>query len=269
MLAFPNAKINIGLKITEKREDGFHNIESCFYPVGWCDALEILPSKNTSFRSSGISIPGNSADNLCIKAYKLLSADYTIPAVEMHLLKSVPIGAGLGGGSSDAAFAIKMLNELFALHISLEEQISYARRLGSDCAFFIENHPTYCYNKGDEFEPIEVVLTGKWIALINPGIHISTQEAYSGIQPQPSETDLRLLLKQPLPEWKYQVKNDFEATLFPKYPLLSDIKVMLYKQGAAYASMSGSGSTIYGIFDEEVDLTDEFTGYKIWQGFMQ
>lgn len=269
MLAFPNAKINIGLNITEKRPDGFHNIESCFYPVDWCDALEMLPSEKTSFRSSGISIPGNPDDNLCLKAFKLISADYKIPPVEMHLLKSVPIGAGLGGGSSDAAFAIKTLNELFNLDLSQEMQVGYARRLGSDCAFFINNHPAYCYHKGDEFEPIDLVLTGKWIVLVNPGIHISTQEAYAGIQPQASETDLRILLRKPLTEWQHQVKNDFEATLFPKYPLLSDIKMKLYNHGAAYASMSGSGSTIYGIFDKEVDLTTVFDGYNIWQGFMR
>lgn len=269
MLVFPNAKINIGLNIVEKRPDGFHNIESCFYPVGWSDALEILPARTLNFKSSGIVIPGAPEQNLCIKAYRLLAADYSIPAVDMHLLKSVPIGAGLGGGSSDAAFAIKALNELFDLKISLGNQIGYARRLGSDCAFFIRNQPVYCFHKGDEFEEIDLRLTGKWIVLVNPGLHISTLEAYSGIKPQHSEHDLRTILKQPIPRWRDFVKNDFEATLFPKYPLLEKIKDNLYQRGADYVSMSGSGSTVYGIFDEEIDLSRAFPVHKVWQGVLQ
>lgn len=269
MLAFPNAKINIGLNITEKRADGFHNIESCFYPVGWSDALEILPAEKTSFQSSGIPIPGDPADNLCLRAYQLIAEDFTLPPVNIYLLKSVPIGAGLGGGSADAAFAIKILNDLFHLQIPTEKQLAYARKLGSDCAFFIENKPAYCYNKGDEFEPIDLKLSGKWIVLVNPGIHISTQEAYAGIKPKPSETDIRQNLRQPLSHWKSFVKNDFEATLFPKYPLLPEIKKKLYAFGAEYASMSGSGSTVYGIFNEEIDLSHEFAVNKIWQGMLQ
>lgn len=173
MLVFPNAKINIGLNIVEKRSDGFHNIESCFYPVGWSDALEIMPAGKLSFHSDGIAIPGNASDNLCLKAYQILAADYDLPLVSIHLLKAIPIGAGLGGGSSDAAFVITVLNSQFDLKISLEKQQDYARRLGSDCAFFVVNKPVYCYEKGDRFENIDLSLTGKWIVLINPGIHIS------------------------------------------------------------------------------------------------
>jgi 4-diphosphocytidyl-2-C-methyl-D-erythritol kinase len=266
MIVFPNAKINIGLNITNKRPDGYHDIESCFYPIGWSDALEILPADEFRFESSGIPIPGNPADNLCTKAYELLKKDHSIPPVSMHLLKSVPIGAGLGGGSSDAAFAIKALNSLFDLRIPVEEQLEYARTLGSDCAFFITNQPAFCFNKGDEFDKIEVNLTGKWIVLVNPGIHISTAEAYSGIKPQPSGQDLRFDLTQPLSAWKNVVKNDFETSLFPKYPLLAEIKQRLYNYGAVYASMSGSGSTLYGIFQEETDLTNELRPFKVWQG---
>lgn len=266
MLVFPNAKINIGLNIIEKRPDGFHNIESCFYPVGWSDALEIIPSEKFGFQSDGIHIPGDSSNNLCTKAYQMLAKDYTFPAVNIHLLKAVPIGAGLGGGSSDAAFTIKALNDVFSLNISLEKQLDYARRLGSDCAFFIENKPLYCFEKGDRFEEISLTLAGKWIVLVNPGLHISTVEAYSGVNPRRSETDLRGLLKQPVSEWKKGVKNDFEESLFPKYPVLKDIKEKLYEKGAAYAAMSGSGSTLYGIFDEEIDLSAFFKEYKIWQG---
>ena len=269
MLVFPNAKINIGLNIVEKRSDGFHNIESCFYPVGWSDALEIVRSEKFGFQSDGITIPGDFSNNLCTKAYQMLAADYTFPAVNIHLLKAVPIGAGLGGGSSDAAFTIKALNDLFLLNISLEKQLDYARRLGSDCAFFIENKPLYCYEKGDKFEEISLTLAGKWIVLVNPGLHISTVEAYSGVKPRQSETDLRELLKLPLSDWKSAVKNDFEESLFPKFPVLQQIKNELYKTGAAYAGMSGSGSTLYGIFQEEKDLSAHFKECKIWQGLLK
>jgi 4-diphosphocytidyl-2-C-methyl-D-erythritol kinase len=269
MIVFPNAKINIGLNITEKRPDGFHNIESCFYPVGWSDALEILPSEKFSFKSSGLPIPGDNDQNLCAKAYQLIAADYSIEGVDMHLLKSVPIGAGLGGGSADAAFAIKALDQLFDLEIPIEKQMDYARKLGSDCAFFIPNEPAYCFHKGDEFEQVDLKLTGRWIVLVNPGIHISTAEAYAGIVPQRSEHILRMVLQQPLSTWRDLIKNDFEATLFPKYPLLPLIKAQLYEKGALYASMSGSGSTVYGIFDEEIDLSAEFSGYMLWQGLLR
>ncbi|KAA0990809.1 4-(cytidine 5'-diphospho)-2-C-methyl-D-erythritol kinase [Dyadobacter aurulentus] len=268
MLVFPNAKINIGLHIVEKRPDGFHNIESCFYPVGWKDALEITEADQFSIEFDGIAIPGNQSDNICVKAYELVSREYPLPPVKIHLLKTIPIGAGLGGGSADAAFTIKALNYLFKLGISFEKQLSYARRLGSDCAFFILNRPTYCFGKGDQFESIDVVLREKWIVLVNPGIHISTIEAYAGVEPKPGESDLRNLLKLPVAQWKGKVKNDFEATLFAKYPLLEEIKEELYEQGALYASMSGSGSTIFGIFDQEQDLTEVFREFRVWQGIL-
>ncbi|MCE7067292.1 4-(cytidine 5'-diphospho)-2-C-methyl-D-erythritol kinase [Dyadobacter sp. CY326] len=268
MLVFPNAKINIGLNITEKRPDGYHNIESCFYPVGWKDALEITLDEAFSFQSDGIEIPGNDADNLCTKAYHMIAADHDLPPVKMHLLKGIPIGAGLGGGTSDAAFAIKGLNQLFDLKISFEKQLEYARRLGSDCAFFIRNEPAFCYEKGDVFEPINLELKGKWIVLVNPGIHISTVEAYSGVVPKRSEEDLRNVLKQPIETWKNNVKNDFEATLFVKYPLLEKVKTALYQQGAEYAAMSGSGSTLFGIFDKETDLRRQYSDFNVWQGLL-
>ncbi|MCF0056595.1 4-(cytidine 5'-diphospho)-2-C-methyl-D-erythritol kinase [Dyadobacter sp. CY356] len=269
MVVFPNAKINIGLNIVEKRQDGFHNIESCFYPVGWSDALEILPAESFSFQSDGINIPGDPATNLCTKAYDMLAADYALGPVSIHLLKAVPIGAGLGGGSSDAAFTIKALNELFGLGISLEKQLDYARRLGSDCAFFIENKPLYCFKKGDRFEEISLKLEGKWIVLVNPELHISTAEAYAGIRPLKSENDLRDMLKMPMESWKEVVKNDFEISLFPKYPVLKEIKERLYHEGAKYAAMSGSGSTLFGIFEEETDLSYKFNEYKVWQGYLK
>lgn len=266
MVTFPNAKINIGLYITEKRADGFHNLESCFYPVGWCDILEILPAKTLSFKSTGLDIPGNPVSNLCLKAYHLLKQDFDIPPVSIHLHKVVPIGAGMGGGSADCAFTIKTLNELFALHLSVEQMENYARKLGSDCAFFIQNRPQYCFGKGDEFANISVDLTGKYIVLVNPNIHISTAEAYSGVKPLKNEIDLQEVLQKPINEWKDLVKNDFEKHLLPKYPAIENIKNQLYKLGAAYTSMTGSGSTVFGIFDEEIDTKDYFKEYAIWQG---
>lgn len=266
MVVFPNAKINIGLNITEKRADGFHNISSCFYPVGWSDALEILPADKLTFLSSGIPIPGDSTSNLCLKAYHLLAKDYSLPPVSIHLLKSVPIGAGLGGGSADGAFTIKALDQLFSLNLSVEEQQQYARQLGSDCAFFIENQPMYCYDKGDQFEQISLRLTGKWIVLINPGLHISTAEAYAGVKPKMPATDLRELLQQPIAQWRERVINDFEEGLFRKYPILDHYKQKLYDLGAQYASMSGSGSTLYGIFPQEVELTNNLAGTSVWKG---
>ncbi|MHA4736988.1 4-(cytidine 5'-diphospho)-2-C-methyl-D-erythritol kinase [Dyadobacter sp. MSC1_007] len=269
MLVFPNAKINIGLHIVERRPDGFHNIESCFYPVGWSDALEITPAEEFSFQSDGIAIPGEGDDNLCTRAYQMLSRDFDLPPVKIHLLKAVPIGAGLGGGSSDAAFTIKALNQMLDLGIDIDKQEEYARKLGSDCAFFIRNKPMYCFEKGDKFEDIEIDIAGKWIVLINPGIHISTIEAYSGVVAKRSAVDLRTVLCKPVSEWKGRIENDFEATLFKKYPLLAEIKETLYTRGAGYAAMSGSGSTIFGIFEKEKNLKDHFSDFRLWQGFLK
>jgi len=268
MITFPNAKINIGLYITEKRPDGFHNLESCFYPVGWCDVLEIMPAEKLSFKSTGISIPGNPEANLCLKAYHLIKQDFNIPPVMIHLHKVIPIGAGLGGGSADCAFAIKTLNDLFELHLTLERMENYARKLGSDCAFFIQNHPKYCVGKGDEFSEISLDLSNKFIVLVNPNIHISTAEAYSGVTPIKSEIDLRKILQKPVNQWVNLVKNEFENHLLPKYPTISNIKAQLYLHGAAYASMTGSGSTVFGIFEEEIDLKEAFATYLVWQGKM-
>lgn len=264
MIVFPNAKINIGLRITEKRSDGFHNIQSCFYPVGWSDALELHPASEFSFRSSGIPIPGSG--NLCLKAYELLKADHDLPPVSLHLLKSIPIGAGLGGGSADAAFTIKLLNSYFKIGLNEEQQRNYARKLGSDCAFFITNTPTYCIGKGDEFHETDVTLAGKKIILVYPNLHISTAEAYAGVKPSQPEVDLQVALKQPLSTWKDTVYNDFEASLFPRYPILNELKSRLYEAGAVYASMTGSGSTVYGIFEKEVQLSNKFADFTVWKG---
>lgn len=273
MLTFPNAKINIGLNITEKRSDGFHNIESVFYPVEWCDALEIIPNQNTDatnavFQSSGLAIPGNESSNLCLKAWNLLQDRINVPPI-IHLHKVIPMGAGLGGGSADGSFMLKMLNEVYELKLSNDELKDFARKLGSDCAFFIENRPVFCYNKGDEFENFKLDLKGKFVVLVNPDIHISTAEAYSGVSPKKPEMSLKTALSQPISEWKKIVKNDFEENLLLKYPTIAAVKATLYQAGAVYASMTGSGSTVYGIFEQESDLKSSFPNFAMWQGFFK
>lgn len=266
MLTFPNCKINIGLQITEKRPDGFHNLQSCFYPVGWQDVLEVIPAETFQFTSSGLPIPGDPAHNLCVRAYNLLKTDYALPPVHLHLHKTVPIGAGLGGGSADAAFTIRLLNERFNLHLPTEQMEDYARKLGSDCAFFIRNQPKYCLGKGDVFESIDVDLSGFEVLLVYPNLAISTAEAYAGVRPRQPKVPLRDLLQLPLGQWKEAVHNDFEDSLFPAYPVLPDLKQQLYDLGALYASMSGSGSTLYGIFTGLPDSQNHFQDYSVWQG---
>lgn len=266
MLTFPNSKINIGLQITEKRPDGYHNLLSCFYPIGWGDVLEIIPSEMFGFSSSGLPIPGDPAHNLCVKAYNLLKADFDLPPVQLHLHKIVPIGAGLGGGSADVAFTLTLLNDRFQLGITVSQLEDYARRLGSDCAFFVQNKPMYCREKGDIFDEITVAIAGYTIVLVYPNLAISTAEAYAGVCPRMPEVPLWDLLQQPVSEWRHHIRNDFEDSLFPRYPILEEVKEKLYKLGAVYASMSGSGSTVYGIFPSEPELDGQFGEYLVWQG---
>ena len=249
MIVFPNAKINIGLNVVEKRTDGFHNIESIFYPVmELFDVLEIIKADKLQFSSSGITIPGNEADNLCVKAFRLLKTDFNISPVHIHLHKVIPIGAGLGGGSADAAFTLKALNQLFELHLTEEQLIEYARKLGSDCAFFIKNKPVYAFGKGDEFEPIELDLSKLDIKIEYPNIHVGTAEAYAGVVPKPSIKKLKELIQLPISEWKNVLKNDFEDSILPNHPQIKALKEKFYNEGAIYASMTGSGSAVFGIF---------------------
>lgn len=252
MIVFPNAKINIGLNIVEKRVDGFHNIESIFYPVlELFDVLEIIKSKELKFTSSGIDIPGNETDNLCLKAYHLIQADFDISPIHIHLHKVIPIGAGLGGGSADAAFTLKLLNQVFELNITDDELIDYARKLGSDCAFFIKNKPVYAFGKGDEFEDVALDLSNYEIKIEYPNIHIGTAEAYAGVKPTPSIKNLKNLIELPIEEWKTNIKNDFEGSIFPNHPQIKALKEKFYNEGAVYASMTGSGSAVFGIFKRE------------------
>ncbi|GAB3505930.1 4-(cytidine 5'-diphospho)-2-C-methyl-D-erythritol kinase [Spirosoma knui] len=266
MLVFPNCKINLGLRITEKRPDGFHNLQSCFYPVGWSDVLEVATAETFAFSSSGLSIPGDPAKNLCVRAYELLKADHDLPPVQMHLLKIVPIGAGLGGGSADAAFALKLLNDRFALGLGVAELEAYARQLGSDCAFFVQNRPQYCIEKGDVFDEVNIGLSGYHIMLVYPNLAISTAEAYANVRPHQPEIPLNQQLNSSIETWRETIHNDFEDSLFLKYPVLSAIKQQLYELGAVYASMSGSGSTVYGIFNAPVTTPNQFKDYSVWQG---
>lgn len=247
MIVYPNAKINIGLNVLEKQADGYHKLSSVFYPVNELyDILEILPAKHFSFSSSGIAIPGNS--NICVKAFELLKADFEIENVIMHLNKQIPIGAGLGGGSADGAFALKALNEIFKLELSIIELEEYALQLGADCPFFIENSPKYITGIGEKMRNINLDLSSYKLKFIYPDLHISTAEAYGGIIPSQPKTNLLDLINQPIENWKKSVKNDFEVAAFAKYPELAKMKEQLYADGAIYASMTGSGSVIYGVF---------------------
>jgi len=254
MIAFPNAKINLGLKVLQKRPDGFHNLETIFYPVGLSDVLEIIPAKDGvfSFAATGLSIPGDPKENLCIKAFHLLFSIFQLPPVKIHLHKVIPIGAGLGGGSSDGAFAIKLLNDIFSLGLSDDQMMDHARNLGSDCAFFIVNKCAFAFEKGDRFEFLDLDLSEYRIEIKTPEIYINTGEAYSMTDPRADsrthDFPLKEMINKPIVDWKENLINDFEKPVFKKYPELSRIKQDFYERGALYASLSGSGSSIYGIF---------------------
>ena len=246
MIVYPNAKINIGLNVLEKRADGYHELSSVFYPVkDLYDILEIIPSGKFCFSSSGIEIPGEG--NICTKAFKMLKQDFGISNVKIHLHKKIPIGAGLGGGSSDGAFILKALNELFDLKMSNTQLEKYALRLGADCPFFIENTPKYVTGIGEEMKNIDLELSDYEIKFIFPELHISTAEAYGSITPKIPKTNLLDLINQPIENWRGKVKNDFEISVFIMNPQLEKMKKQLYADGAIYASMTGSGSVLYGV----------------------
>lgn len=266
MLDFCNAKINLGLNIVGKRGDGYHYIETVFYPIGLSDILEIIviEANGIEIECSGLSIPAGS--NLIEKAYNLIKKDYDLPGIKAHLHKIIPIGAGLGGGSSDAAHFIKLIDKKLEMNLSWGEQHHYARQLGSDCSFFISNRPAYAEGRGDQYESINISLRGYFLVLINPGIFISTAEAYKGVIPtKPSVSIEDNILEYPVGEWRNLIYNDFEKHIFQIYPEIKTIRDQLYHEGAVYASMSGSGSSIYGIFKEKPDLKDVFRDYFVWQ----
>jgi 4-diphosphocytidyl-2-C-methyl-D-erythritol kinase len=274
MICFPNAKINLGLNIVEKRSDGFHNIETIFYPIQWCDALEVIENKEfkkgdekINLSLSGIVVEGNTQDNLITKAYKLVDTAYNLPPVKAHLHKVIPMGAGLGGGSSDAAFFIKLLNDKFSLNLSAIEQLSLAKQLGSDCAFFMKNKPVYASEKGDVFSKVEVDLSQYCIVVVYPAVHSNTALAYKGVVPAKPQKNIQSIITSEIENWKEDLVNDFEKTIFLQHPELQNVKNAFYTKGALYASMSGSGSAVYGVFKEDVDVK-EFnfpTDYLIWK----
>ncbi|WP_417009046.1 4-(cytidine 5'-diphospho)-2-C-methyl-D-erythritol kinase [Bacteroides congonensis] len=275
MIAFPNIKINLGLSITEKRPDGYHNLETVFYPVALEDALEIrtLPKaslseaslseaslseadKKITLHQYGMEIAGTPEDNLVAKAYSLLDKEFHLPPVEIHLYKHIPSGAGLGGGSSDAAFMLKLLNEQFHLNLSEEQLEIYAATLGADCAFFIKNKPVYAEGIGNIFSPIELSLKGYQIMIVKPDVFVSTREAFANIHPHHPEHPVKEVIRRPVAEWKDTLINDFEASVFPQHPVIGEIKEELYNQGALYASMSGSGSSVFGLFAPDAALPE-------------
>ena len=268
MVIFPHCKINIGLKVVRKRTDGYHDLQTIFYPLPVKDVLEIIeapPGTETSMNVFGLPIQGQSTDNLCLKAYNLLKKDFpNLPPVTIYLYKNIPMGAGLGGGSSDGAFTLILLNEKYKLEISREKLLGYALELGSDCPFFILNQPAYAEGRGELMEPLELDLNPYSFLLVNSGIHVSTAAAFAQITPALPTDNLRTLVKSPLIDWKNRVINDFETSVFAQYPELQEIKDTLYSHGALYASMTGTGSTIYGIFEKNRLPLDLFEGkYRI------
>lgn len=264
MLAFANAKINLGLNVTEKRSDGYHNIETVFYPVKLNDVVEITDAAETSCVVKGIDVPGGTRDNLCLKAFDALKKDFDLPPQQITLLKNIPVGAGLGGGSSDAAQLLKLLNEKFKLGLPVAAMQDYARALGADCAFFIENRPAYAFGKGDQFEPIAIDLSNYQLVLVKPPVHVSTAAAYAGIKPASPRRSVKDLIHLPVAEWKGQLENDFEPSVFSACPEIEQLKTKLYQSGALFSLMSGSGSCVFAIFDGKVTLPELEKSNKVF-----
>lgn len=271
MITFPCAKINLGLNIVSKRPDGYHNLETVFYSIPLTDALEIkymdekFPSESPcDLKITGNDVDCNEEDNLVIKAYQLLAADFQLPRVHAHLVKRIPTQAGLGGGSSDAAYMIRLLDERFRLNIGIPEMERYAAKLGADCAFFITADPSYAEGIGDVLMPADVPgagLGGYYLAVVKPSVAVSTRDAYAAIVPKTPTKCCRDIVRQPIETWKDELVNDFEAPIFAMHPELAAIKQSLYDAGAVYAAMSGSGSALFGIFREQpTGLEKEFEG---------
>ncbi|MBN2668647.1 MAG: 4-(cytidine 5'-diphospho)-2-C-methyl-D-erythritol kinase [Bacteroidales bacterium] len=268
MLYFSNAKINIGLNVVAKRTDGYHNLESVFYPIPLQDALEFVPAKKTQITNSGISIDCDDDDNLILRAFRCLQKDFQLPELAFHIFKKIPFGAGLGGGSSNAAATLLALNEYFELKISTEKLIEYATKIGSDCAFFIENKPALATGKGDILSLCKIELSDYFLLLIRPDFGVSTPLAYSKLKPRKPDHALNELIQNDIVNWKTTVKNDFENAVFEMHPVLASIKNSMYEKGAVYAAMSGSGSAIYGLFKDEVKNTD-FPQYWSWGNYLK
>ena len=251
MVSFPPCKINLGLQVLSRQQDGYHSIATCFYPLPWTDILEILPAETFAFSQTGLTIPGSGNDNLCISAYQILRKEFNLPHVRIHLHKIIPVGAGLGGGSSDAAHTLRTLNLIFKLRLTEQQLMHYAAQLGSDVSFFIQDEARLGRGRGNSLEPVALNLKGYFIRLFMPDFSISTAEAYSTVVPKAPDMDIRSIVENSHHQWKGELQNDFELTLFKKYPVIQQIKNELYQSGATYASMSGSGASVFGIFEKE------------------
>ena len=263
MISFPNCKINLGLWILRKRDDGFHDLETVFYPIPLQDALEVVhhpsPLTDIEFTSTGLKVDGNLSDNICVKAYHLLKKEFPqLPPVKMHLHKLIPMGAGLGGGSADGAFTLLLLNQKFNLGLSEKELIRYALHLGSDCPFFIKNKPVYATSRGENMEDLELDLSAYQFVLVNPGIHVNTGWAFSHITPTAERPSMKEIIRLPVESWFGKLTNDFEDPVVNQYPEIADIQKTLWQQGALYVAMTGSGSTMYGIFPKGAKPTFNF-----------
>jgi 4-diphosphocytidyl-2-C-methyl-D-erythritol kinase len=267
MVAFPPCKINLGLRIVAKRPDGYHDLETCFYPLPWTDILEVIKGSTTTFAYSGNVIPGEAESNLCVRAYELLRRDFAIGPVHVHLHKVLPMGAGLGGGSSDGAYMLRLLNALFSLQLDGAALATYALKLGSDCPFFIFDRPMIGKGRGEILNETTVSLKGTYAVLLKPDLHIPTSAAFAGIVPAVPDTNIDTVVKRDTQTWRAQLHNDFEDSLFPKFPVLPQLKDLLYEAGAYYASLSGSGSTVYGLFRQVPTLAPPPETTK-WEGWL-
>lgn len=267
MIEFPNCKINIGLWITNRLQNGYHHLQTLMYPIPWRDMVEVIPSQGqTSLSLSGIELNNKVEDNLCYKAWLLMHRNFQISPVQMHLHKNIPSGAGLGGGSADAVSVLRQLNTIFKLDLSKEQLALLAADLGMDCPFFIYNKPMLASSKGELLEEVEVSLDGYFLVVVKPDIHVITAEAYSMVVPTARETGLTHFITKPIETWKDQLQNDFEKSVFDRYPSIAKIKETLYNAGAAYASMSGSGSAVYGLFKNETHI--EFAGHRVFAALL-
>jgi 4-diphosphocytidyl-2-C-methyl-D-erythritol kinase len=256
MISFPHCKINLGLYITAKRTDGYHDLETVFFPVPIHDILEFVKAAEPGFHLTGLPVIGQAADNLCVKAYNLVKQRFPeLPALNIHLHKLIPMGAGLGGGSADGAFMLRMLNSHFKLGLGQDELIHMALQLGSDCPFFILDQPAYARGRGEILRPLPLSLSSWWMVLVNPGIHVSTATAFSGVTPSPCPVPLAEKILEPVDSWQDWLRNDFEATVCKTHPRIAELKKSLYEAGAVYASMTGSGSTVYGLFRNRPGLS--------------
>ncbi len=261
MISFPNAKINLGLNIIRKRQDGYHDIESCLFPIPFHDVLEIIPSDTFSFRQTGLTIPDNGQNNLCIQAFELLKTNHDISSVAIHLHKVIPMGAGLGGGSSDCAFTLKLLNEIFSLRLTSNQLEAYAAQLGSDCPFFIKNIPAIATGRGTALTPFDLDLSDYHIAMIFPGVHIGTKEAYGGLTPKSPEFPLQETLRSVIHTWQGKLINDFQSAVAKEHPSVQNAIYKLESANPSYVAMTGSGSAVFGLFENQPDVEDfDFTG---------